>query len=58
MSEGDWPTHGIESAFYSNGPSGLVPVLVCICGFETSRGCRNWQEAGEELDTHLGEASR
>lgn len=46
--------HGISGGFYSNGPDGLTPVLECLCGFETSRYCSTWQEAGDELDAHLG----
>lgn len=28
------PEHGIESAFYSNGPYGLRPTMECLCGYQ------------------------
>lgn len=48
--------HGIEGACYSNGPSGYLPMMDCICGFGTGYGNLTWAEAGAEFDEHLGAA--
>lgn len=53
--ETDEVEHGVESAHYSNGPLGFRPQLLCVCGFATSGGCENWEEAGSEFDHHLAQ---
>lgn len=53
MNDNHESEHGIESAYYANGPSGFLPMLECSCGYHTSRSCQTWQEAGEEFDVHL-----
>ena len=45
--------HGIDGAVYARHAHGLVPVLFCLCGFETGPGNDSWEEAGAELDEHM-----
>jgi len=49
------PKHGIEAAYYANGPEGFIPHLECCCGWITSRSVFNWEDAGAEFDAHLKE---
>jgi hypothetical protein len=52
----DNAAHGIENAFYSGGPGQpyFRPRMECMCGFVTERSCLSWEEAGQQLDAHLG----
>ena len=45
--------HGVESAHYTNGYYGYLPVIRCECGFSTRYGWMRWQDVGEEFDQHL-----
>ena len=44
--------HGVRAFFWSNG-SEYLPAIECDCGWESSRSCIYWAEAGEEYDQHL-----
>ena len=48
------PEHGIKEAYYAGGPGRtyFLPVMICMCGFETDR-CDSWADAGGQLDKHL-----
>lgn len=48
--------HGIDGAVYSLAQDGEYhPRLFCLCGFATSQGADTWEDAGADLDEHLGE---
>lgn len=47
--------HGIDAAYYEHTPTGLEPVLECLCRW-LCRGL-SWEEAGREMDKHLEEAT-
>jgi hypothetical protein len=51
MSALETTEHGIQAAYYNNGPNGLEPTLECLCG-EVCAGF-DWSEAGTVLDEHL-----
>lgn len=47
------PEHGVEQAFYSNTPGGLIATFQCSCGEYFDGGTRFWSDAGYALDEHL-----
>lgn len=56
MSEETQMQHGIASAYYASNGEIFYPFMRCICGFETGREWRSWEEAGAALDEHLKES--
>jgi hypothetical protein len=55
MGEAEQVEHGIQSAYYSNGPTGYEPAMECICGEAFKEF--NWEETGAMFDAHLKETT-
>lgn len=45
--------HGLDHACYANGPYGLRPYLMCLCGWDVNDN--SWESVGQAFDAHLVE---
>lgn len=50
--------HGIEAAYYANGPEyKFKPVVDCLCGWSSGRQS-NLEDAGRLYDEHIAEVTK
>jgi hypothetical protein len=53
-------SHGPRDAAYDNLGQVLhghpCPWIECLCGWDSPRACKTWEEVGQQFDKHLEEA--